>query len=116
VVKIAASVSSRNLTLAQAVIVNLGEGGVGLRMNAHPGLVGLRLTVGDQVNLNFTLPETTDVVHGSGLVVWANAVGDAGVEFNFIPDAERQQLERWLTECMERDVAELRGRLAAVCA
>lgn len=115
-VKIAASVSSRSLPLAQAVIVNLGEGGVGLRMNTHPGLVGVRLGVGEQVSLNFALPGTTDLVHGTGLVVWANAVGDAGVEFDFIADAERLHLERWLTSCLERDVAELRDRMAAVCA
>jgi ActR/RegA family two-component response regulator len=115
-VKIPASVSGRSLPLAHAVILNLGEGGVGLRMNTHAGLAGVRLSVGDQVNLNFALPGTTDLVHGSGLVVWANAVGDAGVEFDFVPDAERLQLEQWLTRCLERDVTELRNRLAAVCA
>src|SRR5215470_10478554 len=51
-VKIATSVSTRNLPLAQAVILNLGEGGAGLRMSTHPGLVGPRLSVGDQVTLN----------------------------------------------------------------
>jgi PilZ domain len=81
-----------------------------------PGLVGPRLGVGDQVTLNFALPGTTELVHGTGMVVWANAVEDAGVEFTFIPEAERLQLEHWLTNCLQRDVAELRNRLAAVCA
>ncbi len=114
--KISASVSSRSLVLAQAVILNLGEGGVGLRMNAHPGLVGECLSVGNQVTLNYALPETTDLVHGTGLVVWANAVGDGGVEFNLIPDAEGLHLEQWLTNCLERDGTELRDRMSAVCA
>ena len=30
---------------------------------------------------NFALPGTTQLIHGTGIVVWANAVGDAGVEF-----------------------------------
>lgn len=115
-VKITASVSSRNLPLAQAVILNVGEGGVGLRMNTHPGLVGVRLSVGDQVSLNFALPGTAGLVHGTGLVVWANALGDAGVEFDFIPEVDRAHLERWLTNCLEQDVADLRDRMAAVCA
>jgi CheY-like chemotaxis protein len=113
-VKIAASVSTRHLALAQAVLLNLGEGGVGLRMSTHPGIVGPRLGVGNQVTLNFALPGTTELVHATGTVVWANAVGDAGVEFSFIPEAERLQVEQWLTSCLQRDVAELRNRLAAV--
>jgi len=40
--------------------------------------------------------------------------GDAGVEFTFIPEGERLQLEQWLINCLPRDVAELRNRLAAV--
>lgn len=115
-VSIEASVSSRKLPLAHAVVLNLGEGGAGLRLNMHPSLVGVRLTVGDQMNLNFTLPGTTDLVHSTGIVAWTNAVGDLGVEFNFIPDADRVQLEKWLTSCVERAVTELRDRLAAVCA
>jgi len=115
-VEIAASVATRTIPLANATILNLSEGGAGLRMNWQPGVAGARLSVGEQINLNFLLPGTNETFHGVGMVVWTDADGDAGVQFHFIPDSERLQLERWLTACVERSVAELRDKLTAVCA
>jgi len=112
-VQFGAALSGKNLPLARATIVNIGEGGVGLRMNLPGGksLVG----AGDQVELNFQLPETTQLIHGSGVVAWVNSDGDVGVQFRYIPEVERRPFEQWLTERMERSLAEVR-RGAASCA
>jgi hypothetical protein len=74
------------------------------------------VSAGDQVELNFQLPETTQLIHGSGVVAWVNSDGDVGVQFRDIPELERRPLEQWLTERLERSLAELRGQTAASCA
>lgn len=113
-VQIGASLSGKNLPLARATIRNIGEGGVGLQMNlaVDKSLV----SAGDQVELNFQLPGTTELIHASGVVAWVNSDGDVGVQFRYIPEVERRQLEQWLTERLERSLAEVRQQAAASCA
>jgi CheY-like chemotaxis protein len=112
-VQIGASLSGKNLPLARATIRNIGEGGVGLQINlaVDKSLV----SAGDQVELNFLLPETTSLIHASGVVAWVNSDGDVGVQFRYISEVERRQLEQWLTERLEGSLAELRQQ-AASCA
>lgn len=81
-------------------------------MNLTGGKV---VSAGDPVELNFQLPETTQLIHGSGVVAWTNSDGDLGVQFRYIPEVERRPFEQWLTERMERSLAEVR-RGAASCA
>lgn len=113
-VQIGASLSGKNVPLAHATIRNIGEGGVGLRMNltARKSLV----SAGDQVDLNFLLPETTQLIHGNGVVAWVNSDGDVGVQFRYIPEVERRPFEQWLTERLERSLAEQRQGTAVSCA
>ena len=115
-VEIHASVGMQNVPAAQATLLNLGEGGAGLRLSSHRGLPGVNLTVGDSASLSFFLPETQDSLHVMGRVIWASAAGEAGIQFTWIADTERIKLESWLCRCMERSVAELRSQLAAACA
>jgi DNA-binding NarL/FixJ family response regulator len=107
-----ATLGMRHNPALQATIVNLGEGGAGLRIIAH-GRLGEGPAVGDAVTLSFVLPGTRCGVHAVGRVVWCTAAGGAGIEFTWISDAERIKLEEWLTQRLKSSVAELRDQLAA---
>lgn len=112
-VRIAASISTHALPLAEATVENLSEGGVGLKMapaapNALPG-------AGDEVEVRFALPGTEETLQASGRIVWTTASA-CGVRFSYVPDSGRLALEQWLTECVERSLAELCGRVRGVCA
>jgi CheY-like chemotaxis protein len=113
-VQIGASLSGKSLPLARATILNIGEGGVGLEMNLAGGKS--RLSAGDQVELNFQLPETTQLIHAGGIIAWVNSDGGVGVQFRYIPEVERRPFERWLTICLERSLAEVCPEAAASCA
>jgi CheY-like chemotaxis protein len=113
-VQIGASLSGKNLSLAHATILNIGEGGVGLRVTPTGGKS--LVSAGDQVELNFLLPETTQLIHGSGSVAWTNSEGDVGIQFRYIPEAERRPFEQWLTDRLERSLADLRQKVTTSCA
>ena len=51
----------------------------------------------------------------NGIVVWST-VWTFGVKFSYIPAMQRAPLERWLTECVERSLAELCEKIRAACA
>jgi ActR/RegA family two-component response regulator len=103
-VQAGASLSGKNMPLAHVTILNIGEGGVGLRVN-RTGSKPL-VSAGDPVELNFLLPETTHVIHASGVVAWASPDGNFGVHFRYIPEVERRGFERWLSDRLERSLAE----------
>jgi ActR/RegA family two-component response regulator len=110
-VRIAATLQTRNTPLLGAMIVNLGAEGVGLKLNVTGCQTSARLSAGDEIELSFTSPGSWRVVNVSGIVVWVNAQGDAGVRFEYIPAAEKVKLEQWLAERFDQAVAALRGRL-----
>lgn len=114
-VAIGASLSTKNVALARATIRNIGEGGVGLLMNLTTTGRSL-VSAGDQVELNFQLPDTSQLIHASGIAAWVNSDGDVGVQFRYIPEVERRPFERWLTDRMERSLAEVQREAAASCA
>jgi DNA-binding NarL/FixJ family response regulator len=114
-VSILASVSSRTQPFAEATIVNLSEGGIGLRTEAHDDVAGMALTAGEEVDVRFALPESGQILHTTGKVVWTT-VRACGIRFSYVPEDERPVLEQWMTECVERSLAELCGRLRAACA
>jgi DNA-binding NarL/FixJ family response regulator len=113
-VDIVATVSTHSQPYAEATVVNLSEGGAGLRLDADPD-VGAKLNVGEEADLRFVLPNTDDTLHATATVVWT-ARGSAGVRFTYVPEAERLMLERWLTVCVERSLAQLCERVRAACA
>jgi hypothetical protein len=112
-VKIVATISTRSQSFTEATIVNLSEGGVGMRMSDERP--GVSLSAGDEIHLRFSLPQGGQVLHTTGTVVWRTAQA-CGVRLSYIPDDERLALEQWLTACVERSLAELCERMRAVCA
>jgi CheY-like chemotaxis protein len=114
-VSIVASISTRTQPFAEAVVVNLSEGGVGLRTNLQDARVRASLSVGEEIGLRFELPETGEMFDVAGTVVWTTAAG-CGVRFGYIPEAQRSALQQWLTECVERSLTRLCERIRAACA
>jgi hypothetical protein len=112
-VEIVATISARSHSFREAIILNLSEGGVGLRMGSD--VRDVHLSAGDEVHLRFSLPHDGKILHTTGRVVWKTVQG-CGVRFSYIPDDERMALEQWLTGCVERSLAELCERMRAVCA
>ena len=78
-------------------------------------MVRVALSAGEEVDLRFALPDTHEVLHTTGTVVWTT-VPACGIRFSYIPDDERLALELWMTACVERSLAELCERIREVCA
>ncbi len=114
-VNVLTAVRTRTQPFAEATVLNLSEGGVGLRTSSDNEVAGVNLSAGEEVDLRFPLPETGDLLHATGTVVWKTA-SHCGIRFRYIPDAERVLLEQWLTACVERSLTELCERIQAACA
>lgn len=114
-VQIVATVSSRHHVEMDALIVNLSEGGAGLKTRSSSDFVGSSFEAGEEISLRFPLPEAELPLEATGIVIWTTA--DAcGVRFRYIPDEQKAALQSWLTECVERSLATLRDRVEGVCA
>jgi len=100
---------------AEATVLNLSEGGVGLRTSSDNHIAGVSLSAGEEVDLRFALPDSGDTIHPTGTVVWKTA-NHCGIRFSYMADAERVLLEQWLTACVERSLAELCERIQVACA
>lgn len=119
-VEILGTASTRDCPYGELTIVNLSEGGAGVRLHGGLEVTGdsaaaFRLRTAEEVDLRFTLPHTEHTIHCSGRVIWS-APDLAGIRFTFIPANNRIVLETWLTDCVERSLAQLQERLQAVCA
>lgn len=118
-VNIAAAVSTRIQSYAEAMIVNLSEGGVGLSTACGQAfdreVASAYLSVAEEVDLRFGLPGTDNVLLATGTVIWTTAT-HCGIRFTHIPDAGRLALEQWLTACVERSLAEVCERIREACA
>ncbi len=114
-VQIVASVSTRNQPPTEALIVNLSEGGAGLKTRSSSNFVGASFAAGEEISVRFTLSETELPFDVTGIVIWTTA--DAcGIRFRYIPEDQKAALQSWLTECVERSLAALRDRVEGVCA
>jgi len=114
-VHIVATVGTRTQPCTQATVVNLSEGGIGLRIDPQNDMARVVLSAGEEVDLCFALPGTGQILHTTGRVVWTT-VHACGIRFSYIPEDERLALEQWMTACVERSLAELCERMRAVCA
>jgi DNA-binding NarL/FixJ family response regulator len=114
-VNVLVAVRTRTQTFAEATILNLSEGGVGLRTSPDNEITGVHLSAGEEVELRFPLPDSADIVHATGTVIWTTA-SHCGIRFTYIPDPERLFFEQWLTECVERSLTELCDRIRMACA
>ncbi len=96
-------------------MVNLSEGGVGIKLQPGEDRLRVNLTAGEELDLHFALPESEATLCVSGTVAWTTAE-HAGIHFRSMPDGDRVLLESWLTDCVERSLAELCERLQRTCA
>jgi CheY-like chemotaxis protein len=114
-VEILASVRTHSQPCAEALIVNLSEGGAGLRTDVQDFIVGVSLSAAEEIDLRFALPGTNEMLDVAGTVVWKTS--DAcGVRFRYLPESQRLALEQWLTECVERSLVEMCERVREACA
>lgn len=114
-VNLVATVSTRTQPFTKLTVINLSEGGIALRNDADDGVAERMLDAGDEVDLRFALPETGEILHPTGRVVWTTA-SSCGIRFIYIPDDERGTLEQWMTGCVERSLADLCERMRVACA
>jgi hypothetical protein len=114
-VEILASLSTRTQPVLEAMVVNLSEGGAGLKTSVPGFLAGVSPTAGEEVGLRFVLPGTDEMLDVTGIVIWTTA-DSCGVRFRYIPEAQRTALEQWLTVCVERSLADVCERVRAACA
>ncbi len=111
-VHIVATMSRRKQPFAEALVVNVSEGGAGLQR--EPGEYH-SLSAGEELVLRFALPGQDGQLDISGIVVWISA--DAyGVRFKYMPEHQRAALQQWLTDCVERSMTKLCERIRAACA
>lgn len=108
-VQIAATLCTRNVPLLPATIINLSSHGAGLKLNMAEHTNDTCLSAGDEIDLSFISPGSWRTVNVSGVVMWVNREGRAGVRFEWA--AEKVKLEQWLSERFDNAAAQLRDRL-----
>lgn len=114
-VEILAAVTTRTQPLGEAMIINLSEGGAGLKTSIPDFIAGVSVSSGEDVRLRFSLPESDEMLDVTATVIWKTAEA-CGVRFRCVPEPQRAILEQWLTECVERSLAETCERVRAACA
>lgn len=90
-----------------ATTTNLSEGGMAVRCRGKlPGQI--------KVMLQFTLPESRSSLELKAEVAWIDDLGRAGIRFTDVPQSSQYQLEKWLTEHLEKKLSPvLRPHLTA---
>jgi hypothetical protein len=73
----------------RAHLVNLSQGGIGVRMQGPPRTVG-------PVKVAFTLPRTKLAMTFLGEVAWTDKQGNAGIRFVKTSPGTKRQLQLWL--------------------
>ena len=85
-----------------SVVARLAEGGEIEARISDISVDGLALQckqplqVNREVLAHFSLTGSNSVIHATGRIVNANDTGRAGVRFSFVPEEDRNLLERWL--------------------
>jgi CheY-like chemotaxis protein len=54
------------------------------------------LPQGAALKINFHLPESREVIHVTGTVMWTRASGRTGIKFTHVPAVEQKHLVEWL--------------------
>ena len=80
-----------------ATTTNVSEGGMAIR------LVGT-LPKDGRAKLQFSLPGSNTSLELKGEVAWADSTGHAGIRFVEVPQSSQYQLEKWLTERMQKEM------------
>jgi DNA-binding response OmpR family regulator len=74
---------------------NISEGGMAIRFKGKPPKRGLS-------KVTFTLPGSNTSLEPKAHVAWEDGAGRAGLRFVEVPQNSREQLDRWLTEQMQK--------------
>jgi len=90
----------------RATSTNISEGGIALMLKEA-------LPKGATPRLRFTLPEIKLAMDVESEVAWADMKGLAGFRFHNVPQSSQEQLEGWLNQQMEKELAGTPDRLAA---
>ena len=114
-VQILASVVSRTQPFGEAMVTNLSEGGLGLKTSTQSFVAGVSVSAGEEVDLRFQLPDVDAMLQVTGIVVWTTAT-HCGIRFRYLPEDGRAALDQWLTQCVERSLAEVCERVRDACA
>ena len=70
-------------------VVNISESGMAIQANSS-------LTPNRTLNLVLDLSETKSYVNATGMVVWTDKTGVAGIRFSKMADTPRRHLKEWL--------------------
>jgi CheY-like chemotaxis protein len=124
-VRISADLTVNGSQLLGAMIVNISNDGLGLMLDHRTCKASAELSAGSDIQFAFVLPETQQLIIGSGLVKWINRDGNAGVEFINVAqrresnaglqfqcmlDSHKEGIDLWVAERFDRQVARLRIR------
>jgi DNA-binding NarL/FixJ family response regulator len=74
----------------QMLLADLSDSGAAIHSEAGD------LPISGTLNLEFTLPGTTELIHATAELVWRDDEGAAGVRFLDMPNYARKQLLQWL--------------------
>ncbi|HZU33595.1 MAG TPA: PilZ domain-containing protein [Candidatus Angelobacter sp.] len=78
-----------NQALHATIILDLSQTGVCIQTLEI-------LPQGATVQIDFYLPETKELIHATGTVMWTRASGRSGIRFAQLPQTEQKQLNAWL--------------------
>jgi DNA-binding response OmpR family regulator len=81
-----------------ATSTNLSEGGIAIRTTA-------RLLKDKDAALRFTLPASSISLELKGQIAWNDGTGQVGIRFVQVPQSSQYQLEKWLTDRMQNELA-----------
>jgi CheY-like chemotaxis protein len=80
-----------------ATTTNVSEGGMSVRCRG-------KLPKATSVTLEFTLPGTNLGLELGGEVAWIDDLGRAGIRFTAVPQSSQYQIEKWLTDQLEKQL------------
>jgi CheY-like chemotaxis protein len=80
-----------------ATSTNLSEGGMAIRLL-------VKLPKDAQAKLQFTLPASNISLELKGQIAWADGTGRVGIRFVEVPQSSQYQLDKWLTERMQKEL------------
>jgi DNA-binding NtrC family response regulator len=83
-----------------AEATDVSAGGIGLKVLAEP------IAVGEEIQLNFSLPEQKTPISVFATVAWYRSGGSAGVQFTRISTVHRHALLRWLSSTTQMPCAQ----------
>jgi CheY-like chemotaxis protein len=80
-----------------ATSTNLSEGGMAIRLL-------VKLPKDAQATLQFSLPASNISLELRGQIAWADGRGRVGIRFVEVPQSSQYQLDKWLTERMQKEL------------